>query len=481
MLFIGAVMIVLQGLHSLTAQDLTATVRIRADEPSIAIVEGQFSNGRSPQSLYFLDQLGSLKGLERRISNVRFADRDGKKMEAPLVNGHYLTSNVVGWAYRADISPADDRFAAAHVSRSDARGAILVLDDILPQMPSDSRSAKVKFELPASWKIATSERRVGENTYFAENFEKSVFTAGPALRAKTVRAGRAELSIGITGDWLFTDDEAVKMAISVFADYERIFGETPAEKIQIVITPFPGTVPVGQWEAGSRGTSITIVSSDMPFKNQSLQRLHEQLRHEIFHLWVPNGIKLTGNYDWFYEGFALYTSLKIAVAANRIRFDDMLETLGRAYDIGGRQFNDSLIGLSKSRWSGSNTSVYARGLLIAFLCDIAMLDGSKGKRSIDNLLRTVFDRHRSSPSHEANAAILNILRSHEPLKELVDRYIVAGDAVDWQVYLQMAGLGAVGNSGPTRLKAVTKPTRRQKQMLDELGYNNWRKLSGKNK
>ena len=171
---------------------------------------------------------------------------------------------------------------------------------------------------------------------------------------------------------------------------------------------FPSRCSVGTWEADTRGSTITIVSSDMPFKTQSLQRLHEQLRHEIFHLWIPNGVNLSGNYDWFYEGFALYQSLKVGVAVNRIRFEDMLDTLSRAYNIDSMQSQKlSLIDASKNRWNGSNTQVYARGMLVAFLCDLALLEKSKGKLSTDDLLRDLYEAHRpTAPRQDGNAAVL---------------------------------------------------------------------------
>jgi len=47
----------------------------------------------------------------------------------------------------------------------------------------------------------------------------------------------------------------------------------------------------------------------------------------------------------------------------------------------------SLIEASKNRWGGANTQVYARGMLVAFLCDLALLETSKGKISTDDLVR----------------------------------------------------------------------------------------------
>src|SRR6185295_3042305 len=163
------------------------------------------------------------------------------------------------------------------------------------------------------------------------------------------------LKLNISGEWLFSDDEMATMAASIFKEHERVFGAVSVSEFCIGVRRFPIPVVTGNWEAETRGNNITIISSDMPFKSQSLQRLHEQLRHEIFHLWIPNGIRLAGNYDWFYEGFALYVSLKSGVLLNRIRFEDFLDTLARAYTLDSFQNpRISLIDASKKRWSGGN-------------------------------------------------------------------------------------------------------------------------------
>jgi predicted metalloprotease with PDZ domain len=233
------------------------------------------------------------------------------------------------------------------------------------------------------------------------------------------------------------------------------------------------------WEADTRGSYITILTSDTTFKSQSLQQLHEQLRHEMFHLWIPNGVNLSGNYDWFYEGFALYQSLKTGVALNRIRFDDYLDTLSRAYEVDKRlEQKLSLIELSKNRWAGdNNTRIYARGMLVAFLCDLALLEKSKGKRSVTDLLRKLYEDHRPPASEvDGNAVVLELLRSHAELKRIIDRNITGSESIDWNNLIADAGLQAETVSQTTQLKVMAKPSGRQKDLLDRLGYNYWRKL-----
>jgi predicted metalloprotease with PDZ domain len=199
----------------------------------------------------------------------------------------------------------------------------------------------------------------------------------------------------------------------------------------------------------------------------------------MFHLWLPNGVNLNGQYDWFYEGFALYSSLKLGVAVNRLRFEDFLDTLSRAYDIDRLSAQKiSLIHASKNRWSGANPRVYARGMLIAFLCDVAMLDASKGKRSTGNLLRELYEKYRTpAAATDANTAILTLMKSRSELVPIIERYITGSEPLEVTTLLQKAGIEVATRDQLTRLAVVAKPSGRQKDLLDKLGYNSWRKLA----
>ena len=283
------------------------------------------------------------------------------------------------------------------------------------------------------------------------------------------------------GKFQFTMDEALGTAESIYGKYRDQLG-VQESRAMIAVVKFPDQIHRDAWEADTSGKNITIVTSDASFKSQALQQLHEQMRHEIFHLWIPNGVNLSGNYDWFYEGAALYQSLKTGVALNRIRFDDYLDTLSRAYDVDrGLPTNLSLIDVSKNRWSGdNNTKIYARGMLVAFLCDLALLEKSKGKRSVEDLLRKLYEQHRPpAVEMDANTAILSLLRSNSELMPIIDRNITGAESIEWNELLKAAGL-EVASSGPTtKLQVIAKPTGAQKNLLDKLGYNNWRKLVSK--
>ncbi len=463
-------------------QNIEASIKVNVEKASISI-RGQYL-GRGSRSLSFLKSGVGESDLKGRISNLGVTDETSRPIPYKQSNkGEFVAeTDFVRWGYELMAAVSKNSRAAAHISWLSDKNGILMLDDLLPHSSNRTNkiSATVTIDVPAGWKVVSTEKRTGLSTFHVADIEKAVFLIGTDLRE--IKSNNSAMNITASGQWLFTDAEFSKIADEIYKEYLQIFGSGPADKVQVAIMPFPQKdVPTGTWEAETRGRSVTIISADMPFKTQSPQRLHEQLRHEIFHLWLPNGVNLSGNYDWFYEGFALYQSLKTGVALNQIRFEDFLDTLSRAHNIDStQQWRRSLIEASQNRWNGADTQVYARGMLTAFLSDLALIQNSKGKTSISDIFQKLYDSHKPpNPPSDANTAILKILDSYPQLKPVADRYVRGSRTIDWRVQLDAAGIeNEAGNSG-TSLRVQAKLTGSQKVILDKLGYNNWRKLSRK--
>lgn len=428
---------------------------------------------------WFLDSYGPETALSKRFSHLYLYDRSGYliRRKSLLSDERLDVSDYGAMAYSVDLTPRTGQFAESHLSWVNRDGGQLMLDDVLPQ--GLGRNATLWVEAPTEWKVLHSEMETQPGVVTVSDIERSVVYLGAQFREFDVRPGTGGVKLAITGEWQFSDAEAAEMVKAVYAEYEQKIGKLQNSVSRVRLQKFRSVESFGIWEADTRGRSVTLTSSDMPFKNQSLQRLHEQLRHELFHLWIPNSVNLSGNFDWFYEGFALYQSLKTGVATNQIRFADYLDTLSRAYAIDAAQTNrGSLVEASKRRWSGSSTTIYARGMLVAFLCDLAMLESSKGKRSITDLTRKLYERHRPPAAFmDGNDAVLKLMHEYGELKTIVDRYITAGTPIDWTPYLQAAGIVAETSGRVVTLSVTTKPNGRQKDLLNKLGYNNWRRLS----
>jgi hypothetical protein len=472
------VLIALLSVLTVSGQPVTARISIDAATGK-AMVSGSFDGAGSVRVLAFEPSAVGAPKLAERVSGVHAFDKAGAKIELERAGASELRSggDIAKFEYEVDLAPGADWRSAGHASWIARGRGVLFLDDLLP-LSRGQREAEVTIEPPTGWTLATSAAGKGAGTYSIADRRRAVFILGSSIRVVNLGEG---LTLVTEGGRHFMDAEAAEMALEVFDHYRRMFGR-PVERPLVALLSFPQQgIPAGSWEAETRGTTSVIVSADMAFRTQSLQRLHEQLRHEIFHFWLPNGVDLTGAYDWFFEGFALYQSLKLGVAVNRIRFDDLLQTLSRANDINRSDARAvSLWRLSEDRWRGAESLVYARGMLTAFASDLALLNGSKGKRSTDTLLKEVYTRHKHpAPAKAGNTAVLEVM-SAEPSLAPVGRDLVDREGpVDISAYLEMAGLETDAAARSTEFRVKPKLSGGQKSILDRLGYNNWRKLMPK--
>jgi hypothetical protein len=467
------------GAEIVMAQGFEAQIAIDAQR-SIAAVSGRFPPYWTEfprDKLSFTSSVAGHNDLAKRIQRLETFDQRGARVGLrQLTDSEYLAeAGIVSWKYEVDLKPLNDSNAAAHTSWISGDRALLMLADLLPTTDS---SGSVTLRLPADWVVSTTETLEPGSVFKIRDAGRAVFALGREWQTVQIRESGINLDVITSGQWHFTTAEAAAMAREVSRELSKTLGGVGDRRRQVILANFPTTTRPGQWAAETRGDTVTIISSDMPFRTQSLQRLHEQLRHELFHLWIPNSVNLAGSYDWFYEGFALYQSLKLAVAINRIRFEDFLDTLSRAHTIDSAQSQrGSLIQASATRFAGSNTQIYARGMLVAFLADVALLDQTKGKRSVENVLAELFAKHKSAAPVDANTAVIALLKADPRVVPVVDRYVVGAEKIDWASELAAAGIEDSDAGILTSLRVKAKLTGRQKALLDKLGYNNWRKLA----
>jgi len=462
------------------AQDVEIKIIVESGS-TILKVEGEFRQRKFENNKYwrFVDSYADVKHIAARVKDLRLFDSFGSSVKfRKLANNEYVAvGSVRKFSYKIDAGVLADINSTAHVSWLSESVGLLMLNDLLPVSVSVKRKVKIRFLLPTGWRISTRERKLDSITFSVGDMGNAIFLVGKDWREETIRVGSTEMKVFVAGAHQFEDADAGKIARSILREYKRVLGGIPFARSRVFLVPFPRKVGFGRWRAETRGTNIAILSSPMAFKSQVIQRLHEQMRHEIFHLWIPKSLNLRGDYAWFYEGFAIYQALKTGVWLGQIRFEDFLGTIGQAYNLSnrsGRKF--SLIDTSKRRWNGSNSAVYAKGLLVAFLVDISMLRKSRGKKDISSLFRAIYRKHnKKMPEREANESILNVLRKNGATKRIAEGYIEGSEKIDLSYALMSIGAENIGSLSVPRLQIKVKLTRREKALLKKLGYNRWRK------
>jgi predicted metalloprotease with PDZ domain len=241
----------------------------------------------------------------------------------------------------------------------------------------------------------------------------------------------------------------------------------------LMLSPFPRAVGAERWSAETRGGTVMLLSGQSPSKVAALAQLSSPLTHELFHLWVPNGLSLEGNYDWFYEGFTLYQALCAGVRLHFLTFQDYLNALARAYDAyhaaSGRQ-QLSLLEASRRRWTGSTALVYQKGMLVAFLFDLSLRQASRGKRNLDDIYRALFQQ-TDAAGRDGNETVLALLKSQDEMLDFTRRYVESASEIDLPAALAPFGLRVERVGARTTISADGKLTRQQRDLWRAFGYN----------
>ncbi len=152
-----------------------------------------------------------------------------------------------------------------------------------------------------------------------------------------------------------------------------------------MLLPFPGETGPESWTAETRGNDVVLLLGRKATGKRVLSRLGIVLSHELFHLWVPNSLKLTGDYDWFFEGFTLYQALRMALRLGLISFDDYLATIARVYDSYSSSVKHNRLSLITSTGHGN-----ANEIIIRLLSEPAGLE-SFSKSYVENASKIELD------------------------------------------------------------------------------------------
>ncbi len=476
---LSALLCIVFNLSVARAETMEARITVVSTSPARVKVEGRRSVATKVWS--FRNVYASLIGLGERIENLTLTDANGASVPVrKLASGEYeSSSNATNWIYEMKLEPPMPVTDAAYVSWIAGERGFLMLGDLLPLKVDEKNAsinkAQIRFSLPANWKAVSNETKSGDGQFEVAYTEDAVFFIGSDLREKRERVGPLEISLATSGAWAFPDEDLMKMAVSILKDYTTRVGSTPRARAMLMLTPFPTSVSAERWSAETRGGNVLLLSGQSPSKLAALAQLGTPLTHELFHLWVPNGLSLSGNYDWFYEGFTMYQALSTAVRLGLMTFQDYLNALGRANDFylaaSDRQ-KLSLLEASQRRWTGGTGLVYRKGMLVAFLYDLSLRQSSKGQRTLDDVYRALFRlSNHGETKRDGNEVVLELLKGQDKMDDFVRRYIESADEIELASAIAPFGLKIERGQMRTQISVAPPLSRQQRDLLSAFGYN----------
>jgi len=446
------------------------------------IVEGRVAPAKAWS---FRDSYGGVIGLGKRIERFASFDDRGSEVELrQIAPGHFDSQQASGhFRYEVDLSAPARSSDSATVSWLTRDRGLLLLTDLLPVSSTDQktlRSATIRFSLPDGWTVYPNHAGSQAVQLDVSDVDRAVFVVGARLRANRIDEAGLSFDYLSDGDWAFADRDAIDLAKQILRAHRETFGGLPANSPQLIVLPFPQAATPSQWAAETRGSTVTLLLGKLPSKNAALAQLSTPLTHELMHLWVPNGLGLDGDYDWFYEGFTVYEAARTAVRLGLLTFPEFLNAMARAYD--GYLGNDdrdrlSLMEASVRRWTVGQTSVYSKSMLVAFLYDLHVRAESRRKKTLENAYRVLFKEYgrtrpeAGEPSIDGNTAAITSLGFDRSMTAFVEKNVKTPVAIDLKSELAPYGLVVESFGLRTRINVSDQLTKPQRELLRDLGYN----------
>ncbi len=190
--------------------------------------------------------------------------------------------------------------------------------------------------------------------------------------------------------------------------------------------------------------------------------------HEHFHVWNVKRIRpaVLGPFDyqrenytrelWSVEGVTSYYDTLLLLRGGILDAAKYLEMTAKRIklfsEVPGRKLH-SLEQASFEAWTklyrpdehtnNSSVSYYLKGELVSWMLDLWMRDVSDGHKSLDDVLRFLWEQHLAGPevgyAEGAYEKIVSRLIDAD-VAEFFDRYVRGTDEIDWQQFLEPVGL-----------------------------------------
>ena len=406
------------GLFCLTTSVTAQEVKLSVVSPAEVRIRIDSIGPTSEWS--FRNVYAGVLGIAERVEQFHAFGLNGEDVGARKIATGEFRSKAIAKAVEYVVRlPPPDPASVSHASWISGESGLLMLADLLPD---SFPGVELELSLPAGWSCESEYGPDKNGKYQVRQPEKTVLLIGRDLRREAHRVGGLPFDVALGGQWQFKS-EVAKAAAKVFDKYLALTGSAPAAKPILMIAPLPVATGSVKWRAETRGrTVVLLMDPAAKIKNWTAQ-LGIIFTHELLHLWVPNSLLFEGDYDWFFEGFTLYTALVTALALKFIDSGEYVATLGRVYDSYlSRPDELSLIDASERRWTSGNSTVYDKGMLVAFLYDLAIRKNSAGKMWLGNVYKELFTRWAAQPAN-GNEVIIRLLSSTPAGAELAKSYI----------------------------------------------------------
>ena len=469
-LFAACVLLFFATPSVVTAQSIRARISVISVEPARISIEVELPD--STNALSFRNSYAGVVGLGDRFENIEGLKVNGERASfQKLAPGEFESAEkFTRFKYEVNLAPPSRPAQMSHVSWINQEHGLLMLADLLPRFTGHFSATLITLDAPTRWTVASNTKNEGSQ-FSTDDPENAAFLIGPALHEKRQQLDATNFSFVTSGKWPFSDKDVIKIAGKIIEEYSRMTQFELKSNAVLMLIPYPGEAGPESWSAETRGNDVVLLLGRKASRKKVLSRLGIVLSHELFHLWVPNSLKLEGDYDWFFEGFTLYQALRMDLRLGLISFDDYLQTIASVYDSYLSSVDHdklSLIEASRRRWTTSSSLVYEKGMLVGFVYDLSLRKFSDCRASIDDVYRDLFALPATG-QRNANETIIAALSKRDGLQSFARDYVESAGKIDLDSALSAYGIQLRRMSSGTKLTVRRDLSKEQRKLLKCIG------------
>lgn len=391
--------------HIEPQRKVTGNYRIRFAENNalLAYVEAEIAvkDGRLYMAAWGADHLPN--GWASFVKNLRVTDSAGKVVNyESKQGGAWQLSNIpdgsARLSYQVDLSFTKNKWNSGNEQAGVyLDGAVFVVTKALFIVSDDSSDYRVNFDLPHDWKISTpwqtTDGAIGRS--FVVEDKSDLINNSVVVGKHTeyvFKDGNFTFSLALLGQTKDAKDLIAPTLQNTLHSFIQIFDKTPPTKYLMTVFYADGA------DAEAYAKSAAFTEHDALTKD-NLIRWGNTVAHEFFHSWNGHAIK-GEDYEstqWFSEGFTEYYA-NLALVRQRLIDDELFikkmeNNLGLyLYFNASPAFDGASLKEAGAKKTRYRLGVYDGGWAAAFCLDVIIRSETKGKKSLDDLMRLMYER-----------------------------------------------------------------------------------------
>jgi predicted metalloprotease with PDZ domain len=436
-------------------EQATYHVRIDAAEPLRAHVSAELPVREGRIFMLGWGAEHHPRGWASFVEGLRASDTDGRDL--PLVTGEGAQWHVsnpqarrLRLSYVVNLEFAKAPWPAGNEQAALWRdGALYTVTKALFVASDAVAESIVSFDVPASWKVSTPWESDPGGRVFSVLSRGELLENSLVLGAHTERVftfGNFRCTMALLGSMTEGEPLLSEVVGRVIAFYGQVFPRTPPSRYLLTL------FLAGERDAEAFRQSCAI-SEPWPPDRQGLQLWGSTVAHELFHSWNGHAIRAEdyASTQWFSEGFTEYFANLALVRTGLMTEDEFLEKASRNLSLylffrWSPAFSVASLREAGARKGLYRLGVYNGGWAVAFCLDTVLVEESRGRRSLVDVMRVMYDRYGVTATSYPYAGLVDAVASvsGRDMAPFFDRYVSGRDVLPVQECLARLGLKGYG-------------------------------------